>query len=71
MIIKCIERMAVAWITKALIEIGLVLLITSTAVLEILFFLFGNDVNERSRKYELSAMRIKEKIESNRHKDNS
>lgn len=71
MIIDCIERMSVDWIIKVLIELGLILLVVSIAVLAILFFLFGNDVNERSRKYEMSAMRIKEKIESNRHKDNT
>ena len=50
MIIKCIERMAVAWITKALIEIGWVLLVVSLIVLALLLIIEANDVNERSKK---------------------
>ena len=67
---ECIERMSISWIIKALIEMGLVLLIVSIAVLAILFFLEGNDVNERSRKNELSAMQIQQKIEGDRYPDN-
>lgn len=67
---ECIERMSVVWIVKALIEIGLVLLIVSIGVLAILFFLEGNDANERSRKNELSAMQIQQKIEDDKHPDN-
>lgn len=67
---ECIERMSVVWIVKALIEIGLVLLIVSIGVLAILFFLEGNDANERSRKNELSAMQIQQKIEGDKHPDN-
>ena len=67
---ECIERMSISWITKALIEMGLVLLIVSIFVLAILFFMFANDVEERSRKNELSAMQIQQKIEGDKHPDN-
>lgn len=71
MIIECIEKMAAAWFIRAFIEIGIMLLLVSMVVIALLVIFAGNDVNERGKQHEVSAMRIKQKIEGNRHKDDT
>ena len=70
MIIECIERMAVAWFIRAMIEIFFVLLVVSMIVIALLVIFAGNDVNERSRGYEVSEVRKEGKDTDDRHPDN-
>lgn len=69
MIIQCIEVMVESWLIRCLLEIAAVFILVTCVTLAVLLFLEVGEVKERSRKNEMSAMRIKQKIESNRHKD--
>ena len=48
--IECIEKMAVAWFVKFLIEVGVLLLLIILIVLAIMVRCIGDDVEERSKK---------------------
>lgn len=67
--IYCIEMMVESWLIRCLLEIAAVFILVTCVTLAVLLFLEVGDVKERSRKNEMSAMRIKQKIESHRYED--